>query len=165
MGIPGFQRYIEKHWKPRFSTILQGKLIVDGNGLCYELYRKIEDKYPLYGGQYPLYLSIIEKFMFNLHESGIQPVFLFDGIYDKDRTASITTKTSKIQTWHDKLIGASGIDPRSQSPPLLLKKTFLQALEHFEIEHNVKYICFIDGETDPTAVAMANALQLSSSFR
>ena len=105
MGIPGFQKYIEEHWKPRMEwSKLKGKLIVDGSGLYYELYRKIENEYPLHGGQYPLYLSVIRKFMHNLHASGIEPIFIFDGIYDEDRIASIKTRNSnKVETWYKKL--------------------------------------------------------------
>lgn len=163
MGIPGLDQFMKARSVARNAVTIAGEtekcLVIDGNGLCYFLYKTIDWKY---GGQYPEFRGAIIHFFRALLESNIAPVVVFDGIdYEHGKEEEkLRRRRSTIQDIHRELSGIRDQRPTHKSNakrlvyvlPALALQVLSQTLQEApEIE-----VHFADGEADPVVASLAN---------
>ena len=162
MGIRGLTSFIDKHYVWHSVPISSiERLVIDGNNLCYNLYRRNGLEWSL-GGDYPGLFEIVKTFFKKLQGLHIGLYVILDGIdYKGEKTATVRQRKlqsyeriRKNQTEH-KMGAANG---RSASEdgvlPLLGRMVFIDALR----EAGVTYL-IADEEADAEIVAVANFYQ------
>ena len=153
MGIWGLTTYIKKSY--RWKEIgkdppLRGPLLIDGMSCCYSLYDGIDWKY---GGQYKELDKKCKAFLANLKESGIDPIFVFDGVDYEGEKASVILKRRKETAECISsclLYGSYPKDGRS-CLPVFAKVVFMEVLKEFSVPFIVA-----DGDADSLTASIAN---------
>ena len=158
MGVSGLIKFIKEKDKERNAwrfMQIKGHLVIDASQLCYQLHSsgRFGSLDSSNGGQYPQYYQKVHKFVSNLHESGIEPHFVFEGV-DKGKKLTDEHRLGKKQSQKQKK-PVERRDKRCYSlkiPPLA-----------FAVLHNVlremgMHMYDADGEGDEACVKIANFL-------
>ena len=151
MGIHGLKTFVDKNFNGWDHKKVKGTLVLDGNNVMFDLCDK--KSWCHGGGQYGKFRKTTLDFIYCLKQSGISPVFVFDGI---DKQEKFTVKRDR----HTKLIVKIGETFTNSEGlvnevlPLLSKEVFQDALKEREIP-----FYYVDGEGDPDIVALANHYQ------
>ena len=164
MGIPGLQKFIDEFFTEWRREAVRGNLVVDGNQLCYQLYRSYfkwqweGDLEWVYGGQYPEYRAAVEKFFRYLQQAGVIPIVVFDGLlHMKEKFKTVYQRYKhKAAHRHTALLQMPGSPPRERGvwtlPPLAYQ-VFHATLQVLGVQQIIA-----DGEGDVMVIRMANEL-------
>ncbi len=151
MGIKGYTTFLKecfKGWQP-VDFKKWSHLVIDGNSVCYTLYRKHCSW--LLGGEYHEFANLVKKFF---KEAAFKnPIVVFDGEAKKfstswDRRVTTLKGMQKVQVeggW-----SLTGVERESPFPVMFIG-VFMDVLRSLKIE-----ICVVDGEGDNKAAALAN---------
>ena len=162
MGIQGLQTFVQNYrsqnWKhPRssrgqceiFSREKIYKLVIDGSGLCFNLY--LENHPWVYGGEYYEFYKTVTGYFLYLQEQKIEPIVILDGTDSKTDTEVEKAKRAK----RNHIVAHSNPKQRDQGVlPLFAKDVLIHAMRVLKIE-----FCVADGRADPYIAAVANDLQ------
>ena len=164
MGIPGLQTFIDDFFTEWRSGTVSGKLVVDGNQLCYQFYRsffkwswgvKLEW---VYGGQYPEYRAAVEGFFQYLQQAGITPTVVFDGfLHMKGKFETVYKRyEKKAADRHKALLGMPHSHPSNRDAwtlPPLAYQVFHATLQVMGVKQLIA-----DGDGDTMITQVANEL-------
>ncbi len=86
MGVKGLFSYLKENHSENFIAheLHNGPVIFDGNNIVYLLYIKSKLSRQ-FGGEYLAFELYIEKFINEIKQCGIKPIFVFDGIHNVSR--------------------------------------------------------------------------------
>ena len=164
MGIRSLKSFVDENYKWHSVAISSiERLVIDGNNLCYDLYRRNGLEWSL-GGDYPGFFKVVKTFFERLKGLHIGYYVILDGIdYKGEKTATVRQRKmqsyerirkNQCQAEHN-MDAANG---RSASEygvlPMLGRMAFIDALQ----DAGVTYL-IADGEADAEIVAVANFYQ------
>ena len=162
MGIRRLTQFIEENYNWNKITISDGKLVIDGNGLCYQLYS--ENHHWAYGGEYTEFYETVTKFFWNLRDINVEPIVLLDGVdIDLTKAATVIERMERrniitFRHMHKKRYCLCRTCVNGPSLlfviPLFTRMVFVDVLRDLGIK-----FCVADGEADPDLVALANYYQ------
>jgi len=138
MGVRGLTSYvnsIETLWK-RQTKLKNTKLIIDGSGLCNDLYRNAFDC--RHGGQYEEFHDAVLSFFNALDSNGVESFVVLDGAQHASGKKLETHKKRANQRIETSCALAENRAPKNGENfllPALSKLVFLQAL----MDHSVKF--------------------------
>ena len=143
MGVHGLTSYIESIGNlGEQIELLDTKLIIDGDNLCYYLYR--ENGFDCRcGGQYEDFFSKVVSFFDALESQGVKSFVVLDGAYDKSDKKLETKKKraqDRIETSERLFKNERSHDANGRPDfllPLLAKLVFVQALRDRRIKFAV----------------------------
>lgn len=153
MGIPRLTSFVDNTFTGWQRKEISGNLIIDGFSMAYNLYSFDWS----HGGQFPEYHSKIAHFFISLHQSGIVPIVVFDGIdYREEKMSTIISRRNNvIKTIHKHTASEQkrNIEAVVDNvlPPLAVTVFFMVMAEL-----QVKFIV-ADGEGDICIYQLANA--------
>ena len=144
MGIPGLTAFIEaeyNEWENKtLRTATDGKLIVDGNCLCWHLLRDIDCSH---GGQYWKYKQAVRRFFEVLKQEGVSPIVVMDGVnLDQNWETRAKKRSEKITRLKKKTIAIL---------TCFLLEVFCSTVTELELK-----LCVADGGADETVAKLAN---------
>ncbi|XP_019853423.1 PREDICTED: protein asteroid homolog 1-like [Amphimedon queenslandica] len=154
MGIKGLTTYMQKNyeWKEiGKDSPLRGQLLIDAMSCCYSLYDGIDWTY---GGQYKEFDQKCRAFLANLRQSGIEPIFVFDGVdYEGEKARVILERKEKTAKCIQSLLlyGNYPIDGPRSCLPVFAKVVFMEVLKELRIPFIVA-----DGDADSLTVSISN---------
>ncbi|XP_050076938.1 protein asteroid [Anopheles maculipalpis] len=126
MGVRGLTTFIAAnasvYLKPH--ELHDTKLIIDGDNLCLQLFRKSLINTVALGGNYDVYFRIVIDFFEKLQLANVTPYVLLDGGYEKRKMSTVRyrlmQKVEKMKGFHLAAIGGT--------PPPMLREVFVDAL-------------------------------------
>ena len=161
MGIRGFTKFVEEHFKGWQSCNSKEweRVVIDGNNICYQIYK--ERFTWLLGGEYCKFDAEVEKCLKKIKDDFKNPIVLLDGarVPCEKLSASLKRREQSIKeikmvqgkkTWNYDL--ASN---KEAAMPLMLSSVFLSVLRRLEITFEFSS----DGETDKVIADRANAYE------
>ena len=159
MGIQGLTRFMNERflgWQPaNLHDVQSHRLIVDGNNVCYQLYKRISTW--SFGGEYYTFSNKVESFFESLRGDVI-PIVVFDGASHDDKKMD-TVCDRRIQSMEEmKKMQSAGLaeedlvaKENSSVLPVFLIPVFMDVLRRLGIEFHV-----VDIEADVVIAALAN---------
>ena len=151
MGILGLTTFVQENFWKWERRKLKGKVVIDGYSLCFSLqhYYHIEWQY---GGQYDEFREVVVRFVRQLHDSGITPIVVFDGIDFTGEKAAVLLRRRRESVHtirrcfarRERYVDANVL-------PILLLEVFRETLEECEVKLYV-----VDGDADQQTAALAN---------
>ncbi len=160
MGVSKLTTYMEDKncggggavWaRMSLDDLPEGRLVIDGNSLCFWLYESLQCAVSV-GGSYPKFYELVRRFFETLtRDHKIHPIVVFDGIKPDNETSRKRRKGKFVSISNYQSGGIS--EESSDLPlPLMTKEVFLDALEDYgDVD-----VHFVDGEADAEIVAIAN---------
>ncbi|XP_063054712.1 protein asteroid homolog 1-like isoform X2 [Engraulis encrasicolus] len=131
MGVRGLMTYVEgNHEFLKDCNFERSKLIIDGDNLCFTLYRDFDIKH---GGDYYALEIQIEKFFHALRSCNIEPYVILDGGSDHTDKKLETLKQraqDRIKDGRDISLGAR---PSGSIKPILLRSVFNEVLTRLQV--------------------------------
>ncbi|XP_053610966.1 protein asteroid [Plodia interpunctella] len=152
MGVRGLTTYVNKNQDAFLQQffLYETNLVIDGNGLCAQLYRSL-NCFSAFGGDYDKFASYVRKFFKSIRKCNVSSYVIFDGSYEPRKLRTVFGRL------RSKINGASRLDPVTQGClhifPLLLRYVFKEILKEFDIPYT---IC--EFEADDEIAAMARHL-------
>ncbi|KFB38711.1 hypothetical protein ZHAS_00006113 [Anopheles sinensis] len=126
MGVRGLTTFIaskaEIFLKPH--ELHDTNLVIDGDNLCMQLFKKSQLTSTPLGGNYDLYHRIVLDFFHMLSMCNVVPYVLLDGGYEARKM--YTVKDRLLQTIHS--IKTMNHGAMSSTKPLMLREVFVDAL-------------------------------------
>lgn len=146
MGIPGLTKFVKETFQGWEKCTLKGHLIIDGYGLCHQLYAFEWNR----GGEYSQFREEVLKMFNTLLEANVRPIVIFDGIDYKKQKVATTMKRRResIKHIHENI---SNPNQGGRTLSLLATEVFLFALREINVPFYVA-----DGEADEIIVEIAN---------
>uniref|UniRef100_A0A182S925 XPG_I_2 domain-containing protein n=1 Tax=Anopheles maculatus TaxID=74869 RepID=A0A182S925_9DIPT len=126
MGVRGLTTYIAAnasvYLKP--YELHDTSLVIDGDNLCLQLFRKSLNNSVAFGGNYDVYYRIVVDFFDKLKLANVTPYVLLDGGYEKRKMSTVRyrllQKVEQMKGFHIAAI--------SGTPPPMLREVFVDAL-------------------------------------
>jgi len=143
MGVRGLTSYvkaIETLWQ-RQTKLKNTKLIIDGSGLCNDLYESAFEC--RCGGQYEEFYHAVLSFFNALKSNGVEAFVVIDGAQHASGKKLETHKkraNQRINTSYALAENRELQDGEDFLLPLLSKLVFLQALMDLTKDHRVKFV-------------------------
>ena len=145
MGIPDLTEFIAAEydgWEEKvLRTATNGKLIVDGNSLCWYLLRSYGIDCS-HGGQYSQYKQAVQSFFELLKQEGVTPIVVMDGV---------DYKVQKLETRLERRTGKITFIHRKPILQTLSLEVFCSAVTELGLR-----LCVADGDGDKTVAKLAN---------
>ncbi|XP_060802058.1 protein asteroid-like [Amyelois transitella] len=149
MGVRGLTTYVNRNQDAFLQQFFlhDSNLVIDGNGLCAQLYRSL-NFFSAFGGDYDKFASYVRKFFKSIRKCKINPYVIFDGSYEARK---LKTAFSRLRS---KIYGASKLDPVTQGSlqifPLLLRYVFKEILTEMKVPYT---ICEFEADAEIAAMA------------
>ena len=146
MGIPGLTKFVNETFRGWEKYTLKGHLVIDGYGLCHQLYAFEWNR----GGEYSQFREAVLKVFSTLLEANVRPIVIFDGIdYKKQKVATtMKRRQESIKHIHENIYNPN---QGGRTLSLLATEVFLFALREINVPFYVA-----DGEADEIIVEIAN---------
>ena len=126
-------------------------MVIDGYSLCFSLqhYYHLEWQY---GGQYDEFREVVVRFIRKLHDSGISPIVVFDGIdFTGEKAAVILRRRRESVHTIRRCFARRERYVDGNVLPTLLLEVFRETLEECEVK-----VYVVDGDADQQTAALAN---------
>ena len=147
MGIPDLTDFIAAEydrWENKtLCTATNGKLIVDGNSLCWYLLHSYRIDCS-HGGQYSQYKQAVQSFFRLLRLEGVTPIVVMDGV-------RVDYKVQKLETRLERKVGTITLTHRKPILQTLSLEVFCSAVTELGLQ-----LCVADGDGDKTVAKLAN---------
>lgn len=147
MGIPKLTSFVDRHFVGWKREKITGWLVIDGFGLCYDLYSFDWCQ----GGQYPQFHDYIVEYFELLRSSKIEPIVVFDGVDYKQEKVKTTMRRRKEAVERITGLMSRQAHVGGNILPLLAFETFQYTLSSIHVKQVV-----VDGEADIIIVQLAN---------
>ncbi|XP_052864601.1 protein asteroid [Anopheles cruzii] len=131
MGVRGLTTFIgtnaEVYLKPH--ELHDTALVIDGDNLCVQLFKKSTQKCLPFGGNYDSYYRVVVDFFDMLKACNVVPYVLLDGGYE----------ARKMSTVRERMIGkihglrSLSLEATRNSLPLMMREVFIDALRAAEV--------------------------------
>uniref|UniRef100_A0A182Q224 XPG N-terminal domain-containing protein n=1 Tax=Anopheles farauti TaxID=69004 RepID=A0A182Q224_9DIPT len=127
MGVHGLTNFIATnaslYLKPH--ELHDTKLVIDGDNLCVQLFKKSQHRSPSFGGSYDVYYRIVDDFFELLKLANVVPYVLLDGGYEKRKMGIVQKRLNqKIRQMRGFSVGAISL-----SMPPMMREVFVDALQ------------------------------------
>ena len=116
------------------------RLVVDGDSICTQLYRKLDNAYWLLGGEYPRFCTAVREFFAEILFTGVQLLVIFSGIKVQHPGAeSVYLRSTRFNDAVRKSQGRMGWTAVKHSKvlPLVATAAFMDVLRNLGIEIRV----------------------------
>uniref|UniRef100_A0A182Y5K5 XPG N-terminal domain-containing protein n=1 Tax=Anopheles stephensi TaxID=30069 RepID=A0A182Y5K5_ANOST len=126
MGVRGLTTFIAAnasvYLKP--YELHDTKLVIDGDNLCLQLFRKSLHNSVAFGGNYDVYYRIVVDFFDKLKLANVTPYVLLDGGYEKRKMSTVRYRLlQKVESMKGfNMVAVAG------TPPPMLREVFVDAL-------------------------------------
>lgn len=155
MGIKYFTGFVNRHSATLFRKVQFTDLksiVIDGNGLCHQLYHQKNCDWKL-GGEYPEFYSKVKHFFEQILHAGVKPVVIFDGSHDQRKMETVLRRKEEknIEILKSQ---ESGCWSRASVSPILMLQTFINVIKDLKVKLYVA-AC----EADKEVAAVANSLR------
>ena len=153
MGISGLDSFVKNNFDWQRKQV-KGTLVLDGKNVSQYLHS--HKRIPWWhGGQYSHFFDVVTSFVDLLVESGISPIFVFDGVsgYKLQKENNILERRRKFTRNVCNTLKHEAT-PNPNVTPVLSSEVLLCALR----ERNIPFY-YVDGEGDKETAALANHYQ------
>ena len=131
----------------RDAAQLNGPLLIDGMAACYRLYRELDWKN---GGQYKELEHKCIDFVTNLHQSNIEPIFVFDGVdYKGENEPTLVRRKTTVEKISSYLLTGHNTD--CSCIPIFARIVMSEVLREMKVAFIVA-----DGDADSLTASIAN---------
>ncbi|XP_064400521.1 protein asteroid homolog 1-like [Halichondria panicea] len=149
MGVPKLKKFVSssKGW----DTIqVSGKVVIDGNSLCYNLNKQHEWKF---GGDYKDFYETVTVYIRELKALGIEPYIVVDGMDHDDSKYQTYIARNEDRINRIAISQSRGTTPHNVVRPLFTQTVFVDAVRDSKTKFFVA-----DGEADRDIALLANSL-------
>ena len=147
MGIPKLTSFVDRYFVGWKRENITGRLVIDGFGLCYDLYSFDWCQ----GGQYPQFHDSIVEYFESLRLSRIEPIVVYDGVDYKQEKVKTTMRRRKEAVERTTNLISKPVLRGNIILPLLAIETFQYTLSGIHVKQIV-----VDGEADIIIAQLAN---------
>ncbi|VDP10677.1 unnamed protein product [Soboliphyme baturini] len=156
MGVKGLATLVEANPDLLQCVCLKDTpLVVDGNALCYQLFRFCRINFR-FGGDYEVLAEAVAEFVQSFRLASVRLIVVFDGLLETDEWKQSTMVVRQKQRLSVAQKVAQGSNPSSYLLPLLASRTVLQTLR---ANNDVVTVHQCAVEADAVIAGLANAVK------
>jgi 5'-3' exonuclease len=149
MGVRGLTSYIAKRAEKFLEPyeLHDTDLVIDGDNLASQLFKKTEHRLCAFGGNYDSYFATVVAFFAMLKKCNVKPYVLLDGGYEQ----------KKMKTVRDRLLGRISsvkniriLEGKRLAIPLMMREVFVDAMRQSNVSF---YRCMFEADDEIAILA------------